>query len=59
MLLYPEVQQQAKEQIDSLVGSSRLPTMDDENELPYVRCLIKETLSKSNPCAVSSVLMKN
>lgn len=44
MLLYPEIQKKAQESIDSVCGDFRLPTMDDEPSLPYVRCLIKETL---------------
>jgi hypothetical protein len=46
MLLYPEVQRYAQRHIDEAVGSSRPPTMEDEAQLPYVRCLVKETLSK-------------
>ena len=44
MLLFPEVQRKAQEHIDVVCGDSRLPTMEDEPNLPYVRCLIKETL---------------
>ncbi len=44
MLLYPDVQRHAQEQIDRTVGSTRLPTMDDFDSLPYVRCIMKETL---------------
>ena len=46
MLLYPEVQRYAQRHIDEAVGSSRLPTIEDEAQLPYVRCLVKETLSR-------------
>ncbi|KAI9871957.1 MAG: hypothetical protein M1823_008303, partial [Watsoniomyces obsoletus] len=44
MLLYPEVQKKAQQEIDDVVGPDRLPTMDDEPELPYIRACIKETL---------------
>ncbi|OQO10321.1 hypothetical protein B0A48_04679 [Cryoendolithus antarcticus] len=44
MLLYPEVQREAQEQIDRVVGKERLPTMADAEKLPIVRCLMKETL---------------
>ncbi|KAL2133003.1 hypothetical protein VTI74DRAFT_3041 [Chaetomium olivicolor] len=44
MLLYPEVQKKAQEEIDRAVGLNRLPTMDDERDLQYVRCIVKETL---------------
>lgn len=44
MLLYPNVQRQAQQQIDDVVGPSRVPTMDDQASLPIVRMLMKETL---------------
>lgn len=46
MLLYPEIQRYAQQHIESVVGPSRLPTMDDEADLTYVRCLMKETLRR-------------
>lgn len=46
MLLYPDVQRHAQEQIDYVCGGERLPTMKDADALPYVRCLMKETLRK-------------
>lgn len=49
MLLYPDVQQYAQEQIDRVCNEGRLPTMEDADDLPYVRCLMKETLSKQSP----------
>jgi hypothetical protein len=52
MLLYPEVQRYAQQHIDKVTGSSRMPTMDDEGDLPYVRCLVKETLSEC--CQIST-----
>ncbi|KAL5360220.1 cytochrome P450 [Aspergillus floccosus] len=44
MLLFPEVQRKVQEEIDRVVGSERMPTMDDEHDLPYVRACMKETL---------------
>ncbi|KAG9079140.1 hypothetical protein FS749_008790 [Ceratobasidium sp. UAMH 11750] len=44
MLLFPEVQKKAHEEIDTAVGSERLPTMDDRAHLPYVERLIQEVL---------------
>lgn len=44
MLLFPSVQARAFAEIDSVVGSSRLPTMADEPSLQYIRGCIKETL---------------
>jgi hypothetical protein len=47
MLLYPEVQRYGQQEIDRVVGDARLPTMEDQDDLPYVRMLMKETLSES------------
>ncbi|RKU42018.1 hypothetical protein DL546_004929 [Coniochaeta pulveracea] len=44
MLLYPEVQKKAQAEIDRVVGRERLPNMDDEMDLQYVRAIMKETL---------------
>jgi len=44
MTLYPDVQKTAQEEIDRVVGSERLPTMDDRNSLPYVDALVKEII---------------
>ena len=44
MLLYPEVQKKAQEEIDRVVGSNRMPTMDDERGLQYIRAIVKESL---------------
>ncbi|KAI0882332.1 cytochrome P450 [Annulohypoxylon maeteangense] len=42
MALNPEAQKAAQEELDRVVGPSRLPTWTDEPNLPYVRALIKE-----------------
>lgn len=44
MLCFPDVQKKAQEEIDRVVGPDRLPTMEDEPKLQYVRGCIKETL---------------
>jgi len=44
MALFPETQSIAQAELDGVVGSSRLPTMEDRASLPYVVALIKETL---------------
>lgn len=43
MLLFPEVQKKAQEEIDRVVGVDRLPTWEDRENLPYVRGIIEET----------------
>ncbi|KAK2057163.1 cytochrome P450 [Colletotrichum caudatum] len=44
MLLYPSAQKQAREELDRVCGTERLPSMDDWDYLPYVRACVKETL---------------
>lgn len=43
MILFPEVQQKARAQIDMVCGN-RLPDMSDFDQLPYIQCTAKETL---------------
>ncbi|KAL9122563.1 MAG: hypothetical protein Q9187_000877 [Circinaria calcarea] len=40
----PEVQQKAQEEIDRVVGTDRLPTWTDRENLPYVEAVFKEAL---------------
>ncbi|SPO07779.1 related to O-methylsterigmatocystin oxidoreductase [Cephalotrichum gorgonifer] len=44
MALYPEVMRKAQEEVDRVVGSGRMPGWEDEENLPYIRAMIKETL---------------
>jgi cytochrome P450 len=46
MLLFPDAMVKAQEEIDRVIGSdgARMPTWEDEKDLPYVRSLVKETL---------------
>lgn len=44
MLLFPETQTKAQEEIDRVVGNERLPTFSDQEQLPYVNNLIREVM---------------
>lgn len=44
MLLHPECQIKAQEEIDAVVGQSRLPDFEDREHLPLVECIVQETL---------------
>lgn len=44
MILNPDVQRKAQEEIDSVVGEDRLPKISDADNLPYVRSVVAETL---------------
>lgn len=43
MLLYPDVYRKAQEEMDRVVGPSKLPDLDDRENLPYLNAVIKET----------------
>ncbi|KAF5368854.1 hypothetical protein D9758_002851 [Tetrapyrgos nigripes] len=42
MILFPEVQQRAQEELDRVVGRSRLPSFADLKHLPYIVAIINE-----------------
>ncbi|CAE6403113.1 unnamed protein product [Rhizoctonia solani] len=44
MVLFPETQTKAQQEIDSITGKNRLPTLKDRPRLPYVERLISEVL---------------
>ncbi|RGP61344.1 o-methylsterigmatocystin oxidoreductase [Fusarium longipes] len=44
MLLFPDVQKKAQQEIDTVVGTHRLPDFSDRDKLPYVDALVKEAL---------------
>ena len=50
MTLYPEVQRKAQEEIDRVVGTDRLPTFADRENLPYLEALVTE-VHRWNPVA--------
>lgn len=39
---YPEIQKKAQEELDRVVGRSRLPNIEDEKNLPYCHAIVKE-----------------
>ncbi len=42
MTLYPECQARAQQELDGLLGGSRLPELDDRESLPYLDCVLQE-----------------
>lgn len=42
MTLHPEVQHQAHNEIDRVIGSDRLPNLADRGSLPYIEAIFKE-----------------
>jgi cytochrome P450 len=51
LVTHPETLQAAHAELDSVVGSTRSPTFDDEKSLPYLTALVKEVL-RWRPVAV-------
>jgi len=43
MMVFPDVQKKAQEEIDRVIGSDRLPLIADRDKLPYIEALLKET----------------
>ena len=44
MACYPEIQAKARAELDAVVGSTRLPTFEDRNSLPYITAVAKESM---------------
>jgi hypothetical protein len=42
MTLFPGKQRKAQEEIDTIIGQSRLPEFSDRESLPYLDCLMQE-----------------
>jgi cytochrome P450 len=44
MLKYPEIQRKAQAEVDSIVGSDRLPDFSDRENMPYLTAVLKEVV---------------
>lgn len=44
MVRNQDVVKKAQAEIDRVVGQVRLPTLEDRDRLPYIECILKETL---------------
>ncbi|KAJ3561458.1 hypothetical protein NP233_g10180 [Leucocoprinus birnbaumii] len=56
MLVHPEVQQKAQEEVDLVVGEDRLPDFSDLTRLPYLTAVLKEVL-RWNPLVPAGKFM--
>ena len=54
MIKYPEVFRKAQDEIDAVVGHSRLPIFSDRPLLPYVEAILTETLRWGCPVPLST-----
>ncbi|XP_020291003.1 probable cytochrome P450 303a1 isoform X2 [Pseudomyrmex gracilis] len=44
LIMFPEVQRKAQEEIDKVLGRDRFPTLDDRPKMPYVQAIVLESL---------------
>jgi len=49
MISHPDVMRKVRDELDRAVGSDRMPTFEDEPNLPYLVACIKETLRRRPP----------
>jgi cytochrome P450 len=54
MVLYPNIQKKAQDDIDRITGGGRLPTFADKTSLPYISCVVWECL-RWNPATPMAV----
>jgi len=61
MVMNPDVQMKAQEEMDRVIGTDRLPTFDDEPKLPYISALKKEVFrwQQAAPFAIPHRLMED
>lgn len=50
LLLHPEVQKKAREELDRVVGQDRLPTLEDQPNLPYITAIFREGMRSVEIC---------
>lgn len=53
MTLHPEVMTKAQQEIDTVIGNQRLPTLDDRASLPYIEAMLSECLRYACPAPLS------
>ncbi|KAG8907298.1 hypothetical protein FRB99_004747 [Tulasnella sp. 403] len=51
LTLNPHVQTLAHAELDRVIGSDRLPTLEDQEDLPYITAIVLETLRWNPPTA--------
>ncbi|ESK83389.1 o-methylsterigmatocystin oxidoreductase [Moniliophthora roreri MCA 2997] len=52
MLTFPDVQRRIHEEIDTVIGQTRIPTLADMENLPYMRAVVKEVLRWRPPVPI-------
>ena len=61
MINHPECQRRAQAEIEAVLGKHQLPSFEDEEALPYVTAIVKETLrwQPVTPLAVPHLLTED
>ncbi|THU99692.1 cytochrome P450, partial [Dendrothele bispora CBS 962.96] len=61
MSLYPDVQQKAQQELDTVLGHGKLPTFDDRSSLPYIDAIYLEVMRwhPAIPLGVQHVSIKD
>jgi Cytochrome P450 len=44
VILYPDTQKRAQEELDAVTGRERLPTFDDRARLPFIDAMCREVM---------------
>lgn len=55
MAMHPQLQKVAQEELDRVVGTERLPSFEDRDDLPYIETLIKETIRWHPPVPIGDI----
>lgn len=58
MILHPDVQIKAHAELDAVVGTNRLPCIQDRTELPYIRSIVSEVLRWAPPGPLGAVFLR-
>ncbi|XP_077126909.1 cytochrome P450 2D17-like isoform X2 [Ranitomeya variabilis] len=61
MLLHPHIQKKVHEEIDRVIGSDRVPTIEDQSKMPYTSAVIHEVQRYGNilPIALLHMTYRN
>lgn len=43
-MVHPEIQRKAQQELDEIVGPTRLPSYEDHDSLPYVQAIVLESM---------------
>ena len=58
MVLFPDVQRAAQDELDRVIGRERLPEMQDRDSLVYVSALVQEVLRSFIRCSLRTIYLK-